>query len=86
MSRQHRHQMLLSLRLPSHRVKKSILLNLCLIDNNNFSDFETALGLYTHIFGANRTQYVALCEVMSLLPGPNPGSPHPDIKGLPNQW
>jgi hypothetical protein len=49
------------------------------------SDFETALGLYSHIFGTNRTQYVALCEVMSLLPGPNPGSPHPDIKNLPNQ-
>src|SRR6267143_2925613 len=49
------------------------------------SDFETALGLYAHNFGINRTQYAALCEVLSLLPGPRPGSPQPDIKNLPNQ-
>jgi len=41
--------------------------------------------LYAHNFGINRTQYAALCEVLSLLPGPRPGSPQPDIKNLPNQ-
>jgi hypothetical protein len=49
------------------------------------SDFETALGLYTHIFGTNRTEYAALREVLSFLPGPSPGSLQPDIKNLPNQ-
>ena len=49
------------------------------------SDFETTLGLYAHIFGINSTQYAALCEVLSLLSGPRPGSPQPDIKNLPNQ-
>jgi hypothetical protein len=40
------------------------------------SDFETAMGLYAHIFGASRTEYAALCEVLSLLPGPNPSLPN----------
>jgi hypothetical protein len=44
------------------------------------SDFETALGLYAHIVGTNRSEYAAIREVFSLLP-----CVRPYIESLPNQ-
>lgn len=47
------------------------------------TDFQLGFGLFAYIFGINRTQYAALCEVMVLLKVK--GRPHTEIQALPNQ-